>query len=114
MKYLLNAQQMKACDEATIEKFKVPSLVLMERAALAVRDVVLERYPKARRILVLCGSGNNGGDGYAAARTPLAFLNITSRIAGVITRMVRFFHGLVFHGGSGYEIPVECAADESL
>lgn len=80
MKYLLNAQQMKACDEATIEKFKVPSLVLMERAALAVRDVVLERYPEACRILVLCGSGNNGGDGYAAAR----LLNLAGRTAEVL------------------------------
>ena len=51
MRYLLNAQQMAACDKATIEHFKVPSEVLMERAALAVRDVVLERFPDARRIL---------------------------------------------------------------
>ncbi len=80
MRYLLNADQMKACDQATIEKFKVPSLVLMERAALAVRDVVLERYPEARRILVICGSGNNGGDGYAAAR----LLNLAGRTAEVL------------------------------
>ena len=80
MKYLLNAQQMKACDEATIETFGMPSLVLMERAALAVRDVVLERYPDARRILAVCGSGNNGGDGYAAAR----LLNLAGRTADVL------------------------------
>ena len=80
MKYLLNAQQMKACDQATIETFGMPSLVLMERAALAVRDVVLERYPDARRILAVCGSGNNGGDGYAAAR----LLNLAGRTADVL------------------------------
>lgn len=80
MKYLLNAAQMKACDQTTIEHFKVPSLVLMERAALAVRDVVLERYPDARRILAVCGSGNNGGDGYAAAR----LLNLAGRTADVL------------------------------
>ncbi len=80
MRYLLNADQMKACDQATIEKFKVPSLVLMERAALAVRDAVLEHYPDARRILVICGSGNNGGDGYAAAR----LLNLAGRTADVL------------------------------
>lgn len=80
MKYLLNAEQMKACDLATINHFKLPSLVLMERAALAVRDVVLERYPNARRILVICGSGNNGGDGYAAAR----LLNLAGRVAEVL------------------------------
>ena len=80
MRYLLNAQQMAACDKATIEHFKVPSEVLMERAALAVRDVVLERFPDARRILVVCGSGNNGGDGYAAAR----LLNLAGRSAEVL------------------------------
>ncbi len=80
MRYLLNADQMKACDQATIEKFKVPSEVLMERAALAVRDVVLERYPDAHRILAICGSGNNGGDGYAAAR----LLNLAGRSADVL------------------------------
>ena len=80
MKYLLNAEQMKACDQATTEVFKVPSLVLMERAALAVRDAVLERFPDAFRILVVCGSGNNGGDGYAAAR----LLNLAGRTADVL------------------------------
>ncbi len=80
MRYLLSADQMKACDMATIEKFKVPSLVLMERAALAVRDAVLEYYPDAGRILVICGSGNNGGDGYAAAR----LLNLAGRTADVL------------------------------
>ena len=80
MKYLLNAAQMKACDQATIDTFRMPSLVLMERAALAVRDVVLERYPQAQKILVICGSGNNGGDGYAAAR----LLNLAGRRADVL------------------------------
>ena len=41
MRYLLNAAQMKACDASTIKQFKMPSIVLMERAALAVRDTVL-------------------------------------------------------------------------
>ncbi len=80
MRYLLNAEQMAACDKATIGHFKVPSIVLMERAAMAVRDVVLERFPDARRILVICGSGNNGGDGYAAAR----LLNLAGRCADVL------------------------------
>lgn len=80
MRYLLNARQMKACDETTTNTFKVPSAVLMERSAIAVRDVVLERFPDAARILVICGSGNNGGDGYAAAR----LLNLTGRRADVL------------------------------
>lgn len=67
MRYLLNHIQMKSCDTSTIERFKVPSEVLMERAALAVRDAAVEHF-HPRKVLVLCGSGNNGGDGFAAAR----------------------------------------------
>lgn len=67
MRYLLNHIQMKACDTSTIERFKVPSEVLMERAALAVRDAAIAEFAP-EKVLVLCGSGNNGGDGFAAAR----------------------------------------------
>ena len=67
MKKLLYSGQMKALDAYTIEQIGIPSPVLMERAAL---EVVLRI--KARgccgRILVLCGTGNNGGDGIAVAR----------------------------------------------
>ena len=67
MRYLLKAAEMKSCDISTIERFKVPSEVLMERAALAVRDAAINEF-HPRKVLVLCGSGNNGGDGFAAAR----------------------------------------------
>jgi len=68
MEYLLNHEEMAACDRATSDNMGIPSIVLMERAALSIRDVVRERYPLAHRILAVCGSGNNGGDGFAAAR----------------------------------------------
>jgi NAD(P)H-hydrate epimerase len=68
MYYVLNHEQMQACDRLTTERMGVPSLVLMERAALAVFDVICSRYPDCRRVLILCGSGNNGGDGFALAR----------------------------------------------
>ena len=68
MYYVLNREQMQACDRLTTARMGVPSLVLMERAALAVSDVISSRYPDCRRVLVLCGSGNNGGDGFALAR----------------------------------------------
>jgi len=67
MRYLLNAAEMKSCDISTIKRFKVPSEALMERAALAVRDAAIDEF-HPRKVLVLCGSGNNGGDGFAAAR----------------------------------------------
>ncbi len=67
---ILTAREMRACDEYAIGTQGVPSRVLMERAAGAVVDYLLRRtdlYPVGR-VLVLCGSGNNGGDGLAVAR----------------------------------------------
>lgn len=66
---ILTAAEMRFCDEATI-RGRVASQVLMERAAREVAEYLLTRrdmFP-AGRVLVLCGSGNNGGDGFAAAR----------------------------------------------
>lgn len=68
MKYLLNSAQMKACDSYTINEKGIPSAVLMERAALAVVEEIHSSFPERKRVLVLCGSGNNGGDGFAIAR----------------------------------------------
>lgn len=68
MKKVLSSVEMKACDTHTIEEFGVPSLVLMERAALSVCDILFEKYPKANNIGIFCGPGNNGGDGVAIGR----------------------------------------------
>ena len=68
MEFLLNAEQMKHCDSDTIEKIGIPSLVLMERAALSVVDEIYRAGCDLRSVLVVCGSGNNGGDGFAVAR----------------------------------------------
>ncbi|MCD7954374.1 MAG: NAD(P)H-hydrate dehydratase [Lachnospiraceae bacterium] len=68
MERLLNAGQMKACDEYTIRQIGIPSAVLMERAALAVVEEMKKARLDLSRVLVVCGSGNNGGDGFAIAR----------------------------------------------
>ncbi len=68
MEYLLNAAQMKAADTHTIDEIGIPSMVLMERAAMAVADEMESSGMDLSRVLVLCGSGNNGGDGFALAR----------------------------------------------
>jgi ADP-dependent NAD(P)H-hydrate dehydratase / NAD(P)H-hydrate epimerase len=65
---ILNAEQMRNIDRRTTERFGVPSIVLMENAASAVVDAIFERYPDSDRVALLCGTGANGGDGFAAAR----------------------------------------------
>lgn len=68
MKYLLTGKQMREADRHTIEQIGIPSLVLMERASMRVADEIMNRFSEEKKVLVVCGSGNNGGDGYAVAR----------------------------------------------
>lgn len=74
MEYLVTAQEMKAYDRTTIQEFGIPSLVLMERAACACVQAILDEEERAegrkrgRRTLVVAGCGNNGGDGLAVGR----------------------------------------------
>jgi hydroxyethylthiazole kinase-like uncharacterized protein yjeF len=65
---IVTAAEMRAIDRITSESFGVPSLTLMENAGAVVADYVLAHYSDARRIVVFCGKGNNGGDGFVAAR----------------------------------------------
>ncbi len=81
MEYLVNAEQMRRYDRNTSDFFHVPPVVLMERAALACLTVIRERQKKIslalaqagesvrrERVLVVAGTGNNGGDGFALGR----------------------------------------------
>jgi hydroxyethylthiazole kinase-like uncharacterized protein yjeF len=65
---IANAAEMREIDRATSQRFGVPSLTLMENAGSAVAEFVVARYPSAERVGVVCGKGNNGGDGFVAAR----------------------------------------------
>jgi len=58
----------RALDAYEIEKRRVPGFTLMTRAAEAALTLLRARWPQARRVAVVCGAGNNGGDGYVLAR----------------------------------------------
>lgn len=65
---LYRADQCRELDRRAIEKFGISASILMERAGAAAFNVLRETWPEARRIAVMCGVGNNAGDGYVIAR----------------------------------------------
>src|SRR6478672_7267387 len=68
---VLNTQQMREADRRTIDEIGIPSIVLMENAgrqAVAAMEAAFEDLPTTR-VGVMCGRGNNGGDGFVVART---------------------------------------------
>lgn len=68
MERLVTDAEMNICDAYTIEKIGLPSLVLMERAALSVAEELISGKFDLTDCLIICGTGNNGGDGLAVAR----------------------------------------------
>lgn len=62
------AAQVRKLDELTIQRAGIPAYTLMSQAGQAVFDHLRNRWPAARSLCVLCGGGNNGGDGYVIAR----------------------------------------------
>jgi ADP-dependent NAD(P)H-hydrate dehydratase / NAD(P)H-hydrate epimerase len=65
---ITTAAEMREIDRSTTERFGVPSLTLMENAGSAIAQFILDGYSDANRIAVVCGKGNNGGDGFVIAR----------------------------------------------
>ena len=68
MKEVLKPSQAREADQELIHRYGIPGEVLMERAAQGVVRAIDDRVPKDARILILCGPGNNGGDGFAVLR----------------------------------------------
>src|SRR3977135_4592169 len=66
---VLTATQMREADRLTTERYGISSLQLMENAGAAIADFLREKFPDLaqRKIVVLCGKGNNGGDGLVVA-----------------------------------------------
>lgn len=66
----LSREQVRAVDRIAIEEYGIPGIVLMENAARSAVEAIVHRYgsPVGKEIAIVCGNGNNGGDGYAIAR----------------------------------------------
>ena len=67
---ILSAAEMREVDRLTTARYGIPSLTLMENAGASVAQFIAQRWPRfaLQRIVVLCGKGNNGGDGFVVAR----------------------------------------------
>ncbi len=80
---ILTAAEMQACDHATTERFGISSIQLMRNAAQSVATFVRDQFPQAKCITILCGRGNNGGDGLMTARLLIeAGLEVTTILLG--------------------------------
>lgn len=69
---VFSAAQVRAMDAHAIERLGIPGYTLMGRAGEAALDCLSSHWPDAQRVLVLCGAGNNAGDGYVVARLAAA------------------------------------------
>ncbi len=65
---LSTKQLSREIDRDAIKRFGIPGIVLMENAGRSVASVILTQYPSAKKIAVICGAGNNAGDGFVIAR----------------------------------------------
>ena len=67
-KNLYTAEQTRELDRVTIEDFEVSGTILMERAGAVAFEILKEHWPEAKHLCIVCGTGNNGGDGFVVAR----------------------------------------------
>lgn len=82
MKPILTAAQMREVDRITIEDLGVPARVLMETAGREVTTEILRHVPPGSRVGVVCGTGNNGGDGLVIARLLQRSMDVLTVIVG--------------------------------
>ncbi len=92
--------QMKELENRFMQETGVPGILLMEHAAMGVVEALARHVPRTARVLFLCGPGNNGGDGYAAARLwtmgggEAAIWEVTDQLTGdaKIMRKLTYYH----------------------
>lgn len=83
MNYLVNADKAKLIDTISIEQYGIPAVVLMERAACETADIICDETILSNAVLVVAGSGNNGGDAIAVGRILFEYgYNVSIYFAG--------------------------------
>ncbi|MFA6570925.1 MAG: NAD(P)H-hydrate epimerase, partial [Bacteroidota bacterium] len=91
MQFILNPDEMRKADATAIEKHFIPSLVLMENAARSAAEIIIEIFAEngiyEPDVCIICGSGNNGGDGFAIARHLFELCNVRILWIGSTSRM---------------------------
>ena len=80
--FVLTADQMKAADGYAIRTMGIPGVTLMGSAAQGIAETIHEMSPGARRAVMVCGSGNNGGDGCGILFQPVAGAGANASICG--------------------------------
>ena len=99
---LAKSYQMKSIDRYAIEEIGIPGIILMENAANAVTQVVKARPESQRGVAILCGAGNNGGDGFAIARQLNASgLRVFIYVVGKESSMLPTAQGRQYHVSRG-------------
>src|SRR5579863_1116354 len=95
---VLTAAQMREADRLTSERYGVPSDLLMENAGAAIASYLADAYPEINtyRVLILCGKGNNGGDGLVVARR--------LRERGLSPRVLLFADPSSLHGDAAFNL----------
>ncbi len=68
MNIAVTSDQMRKMDQKAIESFGIPGVILMENAGRAIADLIRQNFDLYTHILIFCGKGNNGGDGFVVAR----------------------------------------------
>ena len=72
MQYIGSGDEMQRIDGYSIETVGIPGIVLMEKAALAMEEEIIRRFPSPVSVTIIAERGNNGGDGLALGRLLLA------------------------------------------
>lgn len=91
MRYALTSKNVSTIDATIVRSYGVPEIELMETASRAAADCILhivrERFPNTRTIAVVCGQGNNGGDGFCIARMLCEYFTISAVWSGEVATL---------------------------